>query len=143
MNDDFLLVNKSILPDVLPKVIEARDKINRDDLSITEACKAVGISRSVYYKYKDVVFLPEKAEVKRAILSLKVDDKEGVLNSILKVLTKYKANVLTIFQDTPVRGLAYITIKLDIKRMTAPINKLTELLKTTASIRKAELISYE
>ncbi|MFA6624591.1 MAG: ACT domain-containing protein [Bacilli bacterium] len=143
MNDDFLLVNKSILPDVLPKVIEARDKINRDDLSITEACKAVGISGSVYYKYKDVVFLPEKAEVKRAILSLKVDDKAGVLNSILKVLTKYKANVLTIFQDTPVRGLAYITIKLDIKRMTAPINKLTELLKTTASIRKAELISYE
>ncbi len=143
MNDDYLLVNKAILPVVLPKVILARDKVSKDNLSISEACKAVNISRSAYYKYKDMVFLPEKVETKRAILSLKVDDKEGVLNAILKVLTKSKANVLTIFQDTPVRELAFITIKVDIKKLTIPVNKLVEQLKDLPSIRKADLIAYE
>lgn len=143
MNDDYLLVNKAILPVVLPKVILARDKVSKDNLSISEACKAVNISRSAYYKYKDMVFLPEKVETKRAILSLKVDDKEGVLNAILKVLTKSKANVLTIFQDTPVRELAYITIKVDIKKLTIPVNKLVEQLKDLPSIRKVDLIAYE
>jgi chorismate mutase len=143
MNDDYLLVNKAILPVVLPKVILARDKVSKDNLSISEACKAVNISRSAYYKYKDMVFLPEKVETKRAILSLKVDDKEGVLNAILKVLTKSKANVLTIFQDTPVRELAFITIKVDIKKLTIPVNKLVEQLKDLPSIRKVDLIAYE
>ena len=143
MNDDYLLVNKAILPVVLPKVILARDKVSKDNLSISEACKAVNISRSAYYKYKDMVFLPEKVETKRAILSLKVDDKEGVLNAILKVLTKSKANVLTIFQDTPVRELAFITIKVDIKKLTLPVNKLVEQLKDLPSIRKVDLIAYE
>ncbi len=143
MNDDYLLVNKAILPVVLPKVILARDKVSKDNLSISEACKAVNISRSAYYKYKDMVFLPEKVETKRAILSLKVDDKEGVLNAILKVLTKSKANVLTIFQDTPVRELAFITIKVDIKKLTIPVNKLVEQLKDLPSIIKSDLIAYE
>ncbi len=143
MNDDYLLVNKAILPDALPKVNEARNKVTKEGMSIREACKSLDISRSVYYKYKDMVYLPEVQESRRAILSLKVDDKEGVLNSILKVLTSSKANVLTIFQDTPVRELAYITIKVDIKKMTIPVASLVERIKHLPSVRKAELISNE
>jgi len=143
MNDQFLLVNRAILPDVLPRVIEAREKVSKENMSVSEACKQMNISRSVYYRYKDMVFLPEAQESKRAVLSLKVDDKEGVLTSILKTITALKANVLTIFQDTPIRSLAYITIKIDIRKMEKPVQSLVNKLKAITSVRKVELISYE
>jgi len=143
MNDQFLLVNRAILPDVLPRVIEAREKVSKENVSVSEACKQMNISRSVYYRYKDMVFLPEAQESKRAVLSLKVDDKEGVLTSILKTITALKANVLTIFQDTPIRSLAYITIKIDIRKMEKPVQSLVNKLKAITSVRKVELISYE
>lgn len=143
MNDQFLLVNRAILPDVLPRVIEAREKVSKENVSVSEACKQMNISRSVYYRYKDMVFLPEAQESKRAVLSLKVDDKEGVLTSILKTITALKANVLTIFQDTPIRSLAYVTIKIDIRKMEKPVQSLVNKLKAITSVRKVELISYE
>ena len=37
MNDDFLLVHKSILPSLLPQVIEAREKIQKAILEAYEA----------------------------------------------------------------------------------------------------------
>jgi chorismate mutase len=143
MNETFLLVNQAILPSVLPKVIEARDDVNKENMSVSEACKKENISRSAYYKYKDMVFLPGLQDSKRAILSLKVDDKEGVLTSILKTITTMKGNVLTIFQDTPIRSLAYITIKIDTKKMDQSVQSLVDALKILPSIRKVELISYE
>lgn len=143
MNDDFLLVNKAILPDILPNVIQARDKIEKDGMSVTEACKSVNISRSVYYKYKDMVYLPSKEESRKAILSLKVDDKPGVLNAILQELAASGANVLTIFQDTPVRKLAIITIKISIESLIISLEELISQLKKINFIRKAEVVSYE
>ncbi|MFA6756078.1 MAG: ACT domain-containing protein [Bacilli bacterium] len=143
MNNDFLLVNKAILPEVLPLVIIARERINKDGMSVTLACKEVGISRSVYYKYKDMVFLPQNSETKRAIISLKVEDKQGILNSILDALRKANVSILTIFQDTPVQELAYITIKIDIKQIKIPLDNLITKLKKINFVKKVELVSYE
>ena len=143
MNETFLLVNESILPSVLPKVIKARDEVNKENMSVCEACKKENISRSAYYKYKDMVFLPGLQDSKRAILSLKVDDKEGVLTSILKTITTMKGNVLTIFFFFSIRSLAYITIKIDTKKMDQGVQSLVDALKILPSIRKVELISYE
>ena len=95
MNDDFLLVHKSILPSLLPQVIEAREKIQKDGISVTEACKSVNISRSAFYKYKDFVFFPDTSVSKKAILAFKVNDKPGVLTALLAKLSQAKINVLT------------------------------------------------
>ena len=52
MKTNYIIVDKKILPDCYEKVIEARtylaEGVYKD---VSEAVKAVGISRSTYYKY--------------------------------------------------------------------------------------------
>lgn len=63
MLENFLIVNKEILPDYYEKVVEARNMINEGRVKgISEAVKQVGISRSTYYKYKDYIFAPGKIQ---------------------------------------------------------------------------------
>ena len=53
----FYMVKKKALPEILLKVAEANVLLNRGKAkTIKEAIDAVGISRSSYYKYKDVIF---------------------------------------------------------------------------------------
>jgi chorismate mutase len=143
MNGDFLLVHKSILPACLPDVVRAKDLIAKDSLSVTEACKACDISRSVFYKYKDYVFLPTGSASKKAIISLKADDFPGVLSSILAAVSKRGANVLTISQDMPIHGLAYITMMVNTKNMEGSLDDLVKELLGLSHVRKAEILAYE
>ena len=144
MNESFYIVKKEFLPPCFAKVVEARKRIQKDGLSITDACKEVGISRSVYYKYKEDVYLPEEVRVeKKAILCFKVEDKQGVLTSLLNEVSEAGANVLTIFQDTPMEGLAYITLKIDISRMSLELGELLEKIRSLPSVKKGELVAYD
>jgi chorismate mutase len=143
MGNDFLLVHRSILPASFPKIIEAREKIAHDNVSVSEACKAAGISRSVFYKYKDKVFLPSGSVSKKAILSLKTEDCPGVLSSILLVISQSHANVLTISQDMPIQGLAYIHLMINVKGLLIGMDKLLEELGALDHVKKVEVLTYE
>ncbi len=83
-----VVVDSKVLPEIYLKVLEAKKMIARGDAkNSVGACKAVGISRSAYYKYKDCVFTYED-KLTHKIISLyavlKVEP--GVLSSILTVL---------------------------------------------------------
>ena len=57
MNGSYLVIDKRVLPDVYEKVLFAKKLLKDGKVKeITEAVKIAGISRSVYYKYKDFVF---------------------------------------------------------------------------------------
>ena len=57
MNGDYLVIDKKVLPEVFEKVINTKKILQEGKVKeITEATKLAGISRSVYYKYKDYVF---------------------------------------------------------------------------------------
>jgi chorismate mutase len=143
MSSDFLLVHKSILPSYFPQVIKAREMIERDNVSVTEACKTNNISRSTFYKYKDYVFAPTGSLSKKAIISLKTEDVPGVLSSILVTISNYKANVLTISQDMPIHGLAYITMMLNIRNMETSLDELIQKLSDLEHVRKGEILAYD
>lgn len=143
MSGDFLLVHKSILPDSFPKIIEAREKIAHYNLSVSEACKECGIARSLYYKYKDKVFAPSGTLSKKVILSLKSEDYPGVLSSILSLISESKANILTISQDMPIHGLAYITLMINIKAMTTPLEDLLKKIALVDHVKKVEVLAYD
>ena len=56
-NTSFLLIDESVLPEVYQKVIRVNQLLETGEASNTsEAVKMAGISRSVYYKYKNAVF---------------------------------------------------------------------------------------
>ena len=58
MKDQFFIVNGNVLPDIFGKIIEVKTLLATKKVKdITEGVRKVGISRSVFYKYKDNVFL--------------------------------------------------------------------------------------
>ena len=53
-NNNYFIVKKKALPEVLLKVVEAKRLLEADkNMTKKEAMNRVGISRSSYYKYKD------------------------------------------------------------------------------------------
>ena len=80
--NEYFIVHKSILPEYFEQVIKARELINDKDYSVSDACKALNISRSTYYKYKDYIFRPSKDSGNKAIFVIKTIDEKGVLSSI-------------------------------------------------------------
>lgn len=72
-NSAFLLVNQEVLPQVFTKVIQAKEYLRTAQASsrTTEAAKMAGISRSVFYKYKDAVY-PYHGKAEKQIVTIQV-----------------------------------------------------------------------
>ena len=115
----FYLVDASVLPEVFTSVVKAKRLLKLGKVNtVNEAVKAVGISRSAYYKYKEAVFpFTEGTRGKILTLALVLEDVPGVLSSILNIIAEARANILTMNQNIPVHGLANVTISIDTKEL--------------------------
>lgn len=138
-NNDYLVVHKSILPEYLDQVIEARELINDKGYSITEACKLQNISRSTFYKYKDFVYKFTKNSSNKVLFNIKTIDEKGILSSILKVVTESNGNIITINQDLPVDGSAYISIAIDVTDLSVLVDELKENIKTITGVKSVNV----
>ena len=78
MASEYLIVNKKILPENVLLVVEANKLITEQKLSISDACKSVGISRGTYYKYHDSVFLPSEEFGKKAIFTFILEHNNSI-----------------------------------------------------------------
>ncbi|MBF7097053.1 ACT domain-containing protein [Alkalibacter mobilis] len=140
----YLIVSKEILPEYFDKVIEARNLVETGKKeNISEAVKAVGISRSTYYKYKDYIFSPSTHFGRKATLSFVLEHKKGVLSHLLNTLADVEANILTINQDIPINNHAIVNITLDILEMNISMDQLIDSLKKTEGITKIKLLTIE
>jgi chorismate mutase len=143
MNDSYLLVSVSKLPEALLKVVLAKEDISRSGMNVSDACRKEGISRSVFYKYRDYVFRPEEKEKKKsAVFSVKVEDKEGVLNSVLNVISHHRANVLNIYQNTPMHDVAFVSIKIDYSKADCSLEELSKELSNLPYVSKVEVSAH-
>lgn len=145
MLDNFLIVNKEILPDYYEKVVEARNMINEGRVKgISEAVKQVGISRSTYYKYKDYIFAPgENTSGRKAVISLMLNHEKGVLSEVLNQLSNMNANILTITQSLPINRKASVVLSLDISDIIATIEEILAALARIHGVNNAKLVSIE
>lgn len=145
MLENFLIVNKEILPDYYEKVVEARNMINEGRVKgISEAVKQVGISRSTYYKYKDYIFAPgENTSVRKAVISLMLNHEKGVLSEVLNQLSNMNANILTITQSLPINRKASVVLSLDISDIIATIEEIIAALAGIHGVSNAKLVSIE
>ena len=145
MLKDYLIVEKSALPDYFLKVVEARRLLESGACQqVSGACEQVGISRSTYYKYKDKVIEPTRLTVgRKAVLMLMLDHESGVLSKVLNRLTGFAVNILTITQSLPIHDRASVTISMDISEMSDTLDAMLEALSQVAGVESLRLVAVE
>ena len=145
MNGKFLVVDKSILPDYLEKVIEARNLLAEGKVqNVSDAVKIVGISRSTYYKYKDFVFLPsDNALGKKALISLMLEHEKGALSEVLNFLSSVNCNIITINQNIPINNVASVVISFEITSTSLPPEDVVHELKKIKYVKMSRLLAFE
>jgi len=106
------LVDERAMPEVYLKVLDARQGLAAGwDASVSAAVKRVGISRSVFYKYRDLIRpMTETEEGGLTTFYALLEDKAGALSALLRLFYERGANILTINQNIPVNGSASITL---------------------------------
>ncbi|UOQ86145.1 ACT domain-containing protein [Gracilibacillus salinarum] len=142
-NDKFYLVSEQFLPDGMKKTLEAKKLLDTNKVdSIHEATRQVGLSRSVFYKYRDAVF-PFQHMVKEQMITLffHLEDQTGVLSHLLSVVAKTGCNILTIHQTIPIQGKANVTLSLNTNGMTSDIDQLLFELKQIDFVTQVEILS--
>lgn len=139
----YYLVDSSVLPKVFTKVIEVKRILESGAIkNVNEAVKKVGISRSAYYKYKDFVFpFYETSRGKVITLSFTVEDNPGILSSILNKIADSRASVVTINQNIPINGFAYISITVETGGMLTDIKDLLIEIKKIKGIKSQEILA--
>ena len=144
-NNTYLLVNKKILPEVFEKVIEAKALLSsKKAKSVNEACQMVSLSRSVFYKYRDYVFLfDEKSHGIIITISFVLTDSQGVLSSILKYFADISANILTINQTIPINNSANVTLSVRIPDSLLDLSKIQKNLIDLPGVMDAQILASE
>lgn len=145
MKGNYLVIDKRVLPDVYEKVVNAKQLLKEGKVKeITEATKIVGISRSVYYKYKDYIFeFSEGAHGRKATFNIKLIDHTGVLSDILNYISVQGGSILTINQGIPLNGYAYVSLTIDMSAIEGDIKTLLDGLSNVNKVETVEFIAME
>jgi chorismate mutase len=143
--EKYYIVDSSILPESFDKVIQARQLLESGKVKqVSEAVKVVGISRGTFYKYKDLVFLPEEGVMDRkAVISLMLENQRGILSKVLTTISETNASVLTINQNIPIHNIASIVISLDLSNFSGTIDSLLEKIRQVEGASNVQLVSIE
>lgn len=140
-----VIVSSEVLPEIIMKVLIAKGMRARGEAATSaEACRAVGISRSAYYKYKDCVFNYDE-QLTNNILSiyLILHDKKGVLSSIIAKLYELGTNIITINQNIPVDSVATVTVSVRLDQGALSAAQLRQELGKVSGVVDVKLISGE
>lgn len=145
MKGDYLIVHKKILPVYYEKVLEARNLLESGaERDVSAAVRAVGISRSTYYKYKDYIYSPDSGEMgRKAVISLLLSHEIGVLSTVLNKLSAMGVSVMTISQNLPIRDIASVLMTLDVSQMNTSIEETIETLNAITGVENLSLVAIE
>lgn len=143
MDSTFILVERTVAPEVFVKVVEAKKNLASGRFkTINEALNDAKISRSAFYKYKNYVFAHSKFDNEQIVtLFFTLDDVAGILSDILILLSSAGANILTINQNIPVNGVANVTISMRTEEMSEELDLMIEKLKSVDGVNKIDILS--
>mgnify|MGYP002508859972 CR=1 FL=1 len=139
----FFIVEAAALPEIFLKVAEAKRMLETGETDkVNEATKAVGISRSAFYKYRDAVMPFQNMMTGRIItFQFMLHDEPGVLSAMLTAFAQQEANILTINSIIPSNGCALVTISTETQDLTIMLEELLRLLRQTPGVIKAEILA--
>ena len=142
-NSTYLLVEAGSLPEVYGKVLQVKQILaNGEASSTSEAVRMAGISRSVYYKYKDAVFPYSQKQTTRILtVQAVLQDRPGVLMSLISTFYTVGANILTVNQNIPIAGAALVAVSADVERISISIPELLDRLRAIEGVNTIESIA--
>ena len=139
----YYIVEASALPEVFVKVAEAKRLLQTGEaLTVNDATRMTGISRSAFYKYRDAV-LPFQNMMTGRILTFQfmLHDRKGLLSSLLSIFAEHKANIQTINSIVPTNGSALVTISAETIDLTVTIEELLNQASQLPGVIKAEVLA--
>ena len=127
-NHKYYIVQDSALPDVLIRCVKAKEYLTSGRAAtVNEAVSLAEVSRSAFYKYKDLVSPFNDMSLGHIItFSMILRDKPGILSGILSHFAENGANVLTIYQTIPSGGRAPVTISAETMGMDTDLDSFVE-----------------
>lgn len=120
MKRHFLMVDAAVLPEVFLKVLKAKELLASGEArNISAATRAVDLSRSAFYKYKDCIFDARSTQQIITVLATLLDE-NGALQALLGGISTAGGSVVTINQATPENGAAKVevTVRTDTLRVS-------------------------
>lgn len=141
-NHEYYVVDKLAVPAVLQKTLAVKKRLEANpNMNVSEAVKLEGISRSAFYKYKDMVFAYNSLKVARMVtFFMELSDVAGILSKILKIIASFGANVLTINQNIPMNGKTNISISIDTSAMDKPVISLEKRIRSLEDVHQFTVI---
>lgn len=107
-----------------------------------DAAKAVGISRSAFYKYRDAVQPFNDMKTGRIItFYAMLKNNPGVLSNVLSIFAVSGANILTINQSIPTNGCAAVTISAETSEMEESLEELMARAVSLDGVVKFEILA--
>ena len=139
----YYIVEASALPEIFRKVAEAKRMLETGETDkVNEAAKAVGISRSAFYKYRDMIAPFQNMMAGRIItFQLMLKHKAGILSEILSIFANFGANILTINQAIPSGGRAMVTVSAETGNLGCSLDEFTRRLGESTGVVKAEVVA--
>ena len=120
MKRHFLMVDAAVLPEVFLKVLKAKELLASGEArNISAATRAVDLSRSAFYKYKDCIFDARSTQQIITVLATLLDE-TGAVQALLGGISAAGGSVVTINQATPENGAAKVevTVRTDTLRVS-------------------------
>ena len=138
----FYMVRADLLPESIVKTAQAKDMLARGEVdNILTAVERLDMARSTFYKYKDGVFSLHNADNLGIInISLLLRNLSGVLSVVLNCIAQLKGNILTINQNLPLHGVAYVTLSLSMEEASLSVNEMLTRLNQIDGVISVEVI---
>lgn len=139
----YFIVEASAMPEIFRKVAEAKRLLETgEETTVNGAARAVGISRSAFYKYKDAVRpFNDMLHGRIVTVQVRLRDEPGVLSSVLNSFAVSGANILTINQGIPSSGCALVTIGAETSGLQIPVEELLAQTTELRGVLKCEILA--
>ena len=139
----YYIVEASALPEVFLKVVEAKRLLEIGEVkTVNDAAIKTGISRSAFYKYRDVV-LPFNNMMNGRIITFQmlIRDQPGCLSDVLNIFAEHKANLLSVNTVIPTNGSGVLTIVAETINVNVTLEELLHQLRDSKGVIKAEILA--
>ena len=142
-HSQYFIVDAEALPEIFLKVVEAKHCLETgESTTVNEATQQVGISRSAFYKYKDMI-RPFNDMLSGRIITFQISLKNepGALSGVLNNFAACGLNIITINQTIPSGGAAVVSIGAETSGLHMSVEEFLAAIAEEVNVIRCEVLA--